>query len=284
MAIPTCAIGCIPSYKQVGWVSIVLLSFMRLLQGLSLGGQLFSSVIFTLEKRPKSEWGLYGSYVLISIQIGTLLGSLSGYLIRSLLTEEQVAIWGWRVPFLFGILLCIPGYYLKYHSTEESSSPENKEENKDINPIIEAFQPKNLRFLLSALLVSILGTTSFYLTFVWMAIFYHKLIHPPIPNAFLITTLSLLFSCVIITPIPGMLSDKYGRIKVMIPGAIGVMLFGPFTIYISSSTSNAMITFLSQSLLSVSICFWGAPLAAWMVESFPPEIRLTSVSIGKKVI
>ena len=69
MAFPTFAMGCLPSYDQAGDVAIVALVFVRLLQGLSVGGQLMSSLVFTLESHPKSQWGLYGSFVMAAANL-----------------------------------------------------------------------------------------------------------------------------------------------------------------------------------------------------------------------
>lgn len=93
----------------------MLLTIVRLLQGLSVGGQLMSSLVFTLERHPKSKWGLYGSYVMAAANFGTLLGGLVASLIRRSLSEEALNAWGWRIPFLSGILV-------RYVSSSSSSS------------------------------------------------------------------------------------------------------------------------------------------------------------------
>lgn len=97
MAFPTFAMGCLPSYSQVGPVAYVLLIIVRLLQGLSVGGQLMSSLVFTLESHDPSKWGLYGSFVMAAANFGTLLGGIAGYILRTALTQEQLIAWGWRV-------------------------------------------------------------------------------------------------------------------------------------------------------------------------------------------
>lgn len=100
MAIPTFTMGCLPSYEQVGAVSTILLILVRLLQGLSVGGQLMSSLVFTLENHEQRRWGLYGSFVMAAANFGTLLGGIVGFVLRSSLTQEQLVAWGWRVRSL----------------------------------------------------------------------------------------------------------------------------------------------------------------------------------------
>ena len=96
MAFPTFSMGCLPGYARVGSMSIVLLTLVRLLQGLSVGGQLMSSLVFTLERHPHEKWGLYGSYVMAAANFGTLLGGFVATIIRRSLSEEALHSWGWR--------------------------------------------------------------------------------------------------------------------------------------------------------------------------------------------
>ena len=245
-----------------------------------MGGQLTSSFVFTLEKHDQKEWGFHGSIVLISCDIGALFGSLLGCALRSTLSDEQLETFGWRIPFWLGILLCIPAYHLKYYVKETLASSASSVENK-VNPIEEAFKsPENRRSVIAVALVTTLGTGSFYLTFIWMPIFMEDLIDPPQKQAFLITTLVILLSFILFKPIPGILSDKYGRKNVMTPGAIGIAIFGPLTIYVAS-TRNTIATFFVHTFLGMSIAFYAAPSPAWLLESFPDHrTRLTCVSLG----
>lgn len=94
MAFPTFAMGCLPSFERVGYLSTALLIFTRLLQGMSVGGQLMSSLVFTLENVPRSQWGLYGSFVFATGNFGVLLGGLVGAALRQNLTHEQLVTFG----------------------------------------------------------------------------------------------------------------------------------------------------------------------------------------------
>jgi len=76
MAIPTFVMGCLPSYERIGGWAVVLLVLTRMLQGMSVGGQLMSSLVFTVEGSPKEKWGLNGSFVMMAANLGTLVGEL----------------------------------------------------------------------------------------------------------------------------------------------------------------------------------------------------------------
>mmetsp|Transcript_10973 Transcript_10973/g.15696 ORF Transcript_10973/g.15696 Transcript_10973/m.15696 type:complete len:453 (+) Transcript_10973:58-1416(+) len=273
MAFPTFAMGCLPTYDQVGSLAFILLILVRLFQGLSVGGQLMSSVVFTLEKKPKAKWGLYGSYVLVATNFGGLMGSLVGAFLRSALTEQQLYRWGWRLPFLSGIMVAFCGHYLKEHCQEEMHHEPPK------NPLAAAFAKENRRSLLSASLVPMLSSAGFYLTYVWLPIFMKDLIDPPVPHAFWIASSALFLSACLTQPMCGWLSDFTGRFKIMVFGIILCGSIAPLCMYLIG-LGDPVVAFLAQASLGSSLSFYAAPKIAWMMESFPPEVRLTSMSIG----
>lgn len=278
MAISTFLMGCLPSYEMAGWISPVLLIIVRLAQGLSVGGQLMSSLVFTVEGHPRGRWGFYGAAVMCAANWGTLLGVLVSYAMRQRLSEEALAKWGWRVPFLSGIFILIPAGYLHY-KCEHDEIANHKDSANHINPIKAAFSKNNRRSLISATLVPMLWAGGFYLTFVWMAIFMDSLVEPPVPNAFGINALSLLLTMCLLMPISGWLSDKFGVRRVMIIGGIGLTIFGPFGLFIVSR-GKVVGAIGSQIAMGILLSLWGGPLTAWLCESFPAQHRLTSVSIG----
>ena len=291
MAFPTFAMGCLPTYNQLGWVSVLLLALVRMLQGLSVGGQLVSSLVFTVESRPREKWGLYGSFVMASANFGTLLGGFVAYALRSSLSEEQLRQFGWRIPFWSGILVSLSGLYLKMHGVENSHHhPISVGKNQDShdhdepakNPLLEAFSPGNRRSLMSAALVPMLWSAGFYVSFVWMAIYMGKLVDPPVPGAFGVNSLSLFISVCLFFPLTGILSDHFGRTRVMYAGGCSMALTSPFLILIISY-GNTIAAFFAQSFMGIILSLWGGPMCAWLVESFPPSARLTSVAIGYNI-
>lgn len=292
MAVPTFVMGCLPTYEQVGSLSTALLICCRLLQGMSVGGQLPASLIYTVETRPKERWGLYGSLVMMAANVGTLLGNFVGAFLRSVLTEEQLVSWGWRIPFLSGILIAFVAVYLKLHGEEhhpnageyddgpgDNGQGEVEAPVRPTHPLREALRRENLPALVSATLTPMLWGAGFYVSFVWMAIFMDDLIQPPIENAFWINAMALLFGVTLPLPLAGLLSDYCGRVKLMVAGALGLGALGPIMVLVISK-GQAVPAFFAQLTIGLMLTLYGGPISAWLVERFPPKVRLTSLSLG----
>jgi len=235
---------------------------------------------------------------------GTLLGGIVAFALREMLTHDQLVSWGWRIPFLSGIVVSFSGFYLKGHGgdhdghhyhqpgAQDQSVPQNgasgnalEEDNiaattsPPVNPLRQAFARENLRSLLASSMVPMLWSAGFYMSFVWMSIFMSDLIDNPVPGAFGVNSASLFFSVCLLFPIAGILSDRYGRLRIMTIGGIGMGVLSPVVVTLIGR-GMPFLAFFSQCVLGIALSLWGAPMCAWLVESFEPDARLTSVSIG----
>ncbi|MEY3882722.1 MAG: Proline/betaine transporter, partial [Pseudomonadota bacterium] len=113
MAVPTVLMGCLPTYETIGIAAPILLIVLRIIQGLSVGGEYTSSLIFLAENAPKNRkaftavWGVWGGTA------GILLGSGVGLLVSSFLSDDQLVNWGWRIPFAIGGLVALTGWWIR---------------------------------------------------------------------------------------------------------------------------------------------------------------------------
>mmetsp|Transcript_5430 Transcript_5430/g.14694 ORF Transcript_5430/g.14694 Transcript_5430/m.14694 type:complete len:543 (-) Transcript_5430:774-2402(-) len=343
MAFATLLMGSLPTYERVGPWAIVFLVAVRLCQGLSVGGQLMSSLVYTLEAHPHERWGLYASYVMAAANFGTLMGGVTGWAVNANLDAEQIEAYGWRLPFWAGgILVGWCGFYLKFFcpedevmhlhgqvpTTEEPAAqvqdggdgmpadeqeqgqqhqqkdglmkdPESSDslagaalssddlddlQKPQENPLKLAFARENWQSLGASSLVPMLWSGGLYVSFVWMPIFMGdgKLVTPPVPHSFEINSFALLFVC-LFYPVAGLLGDKFSRVTIMTIGGIGIAISGPIAVYLIATKHDTTIALMCQLVLAVFMSLWGAPMCAWLVESFDPASRLTSVSIGYNV-
>ena len=282
MAVPTTVMGCLPTYSTVGWLAPLLLALCRLCQGISVGGQLPASLVYTVEPRPVEHWGFYGSLPMVAANTGSLLGNLCGAFLRQAMSEDDLREYGWRIPFLSGIIIAFVGLYLRFYG-EEMHPNENVYDHNDSSrissPIVAAFGSHNHRALFSSSLTPMLWAGGFYLSFVWMAIFMAELLDPPVENAFWINAAALFLSMTFMLPVAGAISDRLGRTKTMSVAATGLILGGPILVVIIAQAKPFWV-FLAQVALGLLLSFFGAPMCAWLVEHYPADVRLTSASWG----
>lgn len=238
-----------------------------------------SSAVYTLENHDKKQWGLYGSLVMAAANFGTLLGSFAAWSLRAFLTDKQLYQWGWRVPFLSGILVSLSGFYLRTVDGDEKGGGANSGAVAPSNPIKLAFARENLRSLLAAAMVPMLWSSGFYLSFVWMAIYMADLIENPVPGSFGVNATALFFSVCLLFPLAGIASDRLGRRLVMTVGGLSLGIMCPFLVSLIGR-GNPGLALASQILIGISLSCFGAPMVAWLVESFEPAARLTSVAVG----
>jgi len=299
MTIPTVAMGFLPTYEQVGGWSTALLVICRLLQGFSVGGQLPSSVVYTLERKPKEHWGFYSSIICFANGMGGILGNLVGALLRTLLTDDQLLSWGWRVAFFTGILIAPVAVFLHLygaeHNPNEGEFDSHEEEEADEqeqsimssissslqrnSPLKEALRRENWPALFSSFLTPMLAGAGYYITFVWMAIYMDTLLDPPVAGAFWVNLLATITGYNTTAIGAGWLSDRYGRNKIMALGAVLVGAIAPIMVYIIS-WGRTWDAFAAQWFLGVLLSLFTGPGYAWLIEKFPPKVRLTSAALG----
>lgn len=203
---------------------------------------------------------------------GTLLGGIVGVTLESALTEEQLIAWGWRIPFVSGIFVSLSSCCLGASHHHHSSS--------STGPLRALCSSQNRRPLLAATMVPMLWSAGFYVSFVWMAIFMKDFVTPAIPNAFLINSTTLFLGVCLFFPVAGWLSDRYGRRRIMVIGGVSMAIWGPVSTTWIGGTASSMAALMAQFVLGISLSFWGAPMCAWLVESFDETARLTSVAVG----
>src|SRR5262249_12641521 len=111
MAVPTVLIGLLPGYATLGLMAPVALPVLRMVQGLSVGGEYTSSMVFLVEHAPPDRRGLMGALISCGACGGILLGSALGAAFAASMSEAALAEWGWRIPFLLGLVVGIAGYF-----------------------------------------------------------------------------------------------------------------------------------------------------------------------------
>ena len=283
MAVPTTLVGLLPTYAQIGLGAPLFLTLFRLLQGLSVGGEYIGSMSFLSEHAPPHRRAFLGSWSSFSVILGSLLGSGVAAVLSGLLEEAQLETWGWRVPFLGGILIGLVGLWLR---TGVDESPTFLEARRGgalaENPMKEAMR-NDLRPIAITLGLTGISSVGFYLPFVWLPTWLARINRPSLAasKALTASTISLL-ALLFLTPFTALIADRIGKRPMFLASAVGyALLTYPLFLLLKSGTFSAAVV----AGLTFAGCnsLYSGCMAATMVELFPTRTRYTGVAIGYNV-
>ncbi|HET9583942.1 MAG TPA: MFS transporter [Bradyrhizobium sp.] len=204
MAIPTFLIGLLPGYATIGLAAPVALTLLRMVQGLSVGGEYTSSMVFLVEHAPERRRGLMGALASCGATAGILLGSAVGAGFAATMSSAALEAWGWRIPFLLGLVVGIAGYLLRRHVQETLPT-----ERRQRAPIVETLRD-HWRVVLGIAGLSAFFAAGFYVTFVYLVSWLQTADGIAPARALEINS----FSMAVVLPITiaaGWLSDRSGR-------------------------------------------------------------------------
>lgn len=278
MAIPTVLVGLLPVHAQAGALAAALLVLLRLIQGISVGGELIGSMSYLVESAPPGRRGMAGSWSIFGGVVGILLGSSVATALGGILGEETMRTWGWRLPFLAGIGIFLIGKWLR-RSLDETPEFAAASENVRArgNPLLEVLREMPKRILLMSAGILLYGT-SFYMLFVWMPSYLTEIVTPAVDHALLINTMAMILVVVMI-PIGGLLSDRIGRKKVMMI-ATALMGLGIYPLFLVIDHGVMVQALAIQLWFAVLFGMMAGPLPAFMVECFPITNRYTAIGVG----
>ncbi|WP_051791178.1 MFS transporter [Amycolatopsis jejuensis] len=275
MAIATCLIGLLPTYHDIGVTAVVLLVFLRLCQGLSNGGEFGGSVTYLTESAPPERRGFFGSFQQATLAIGLLLGTLVSVLLSQLISAPDLQSWGWRIPFLLGAVLAIPGYYIRRQVSDTPEFQALQESGKTSRaPVLEAFR-NHWRDMLRTFPLA--NSPAYYVLMVYLPTFLQSRVGYSSTEALLVT-LSLQVVYIGLMPLAGILSDRIGRKPTLLAGYVltGALVYPVFTIISTGSRPLAVVALMP---MAVGMALMFAPLATTLTELFPGTVRYSAVAI-----
>ncbi len=274
MMIGTAMIACMPSYARIGVAAPILVVIARMIQGFSAGGEFGSATALLAEQDPARR-GFYASLQWAASGFAVLLASLAAYAVNLLLSPEQVASWGWRVPFAFGLLIGPVALYIRsqLNETEEFRRAEHAE-----RPIAELAATDKTRVLLGAGLVAAGACGSFLNTY--MPTFAFTKLGLPQSQA-LVGTIAAGVINTLFPPFFGDLSDRVGRTKVMAAtGVLGLVMIYPLFRWLIAAPSMATLVTIQGLIALVFYCGYYATVPAALADLFPVRRRTSGVSIA----
>ena len=278
MAIPTFLLGVLPDYQQIGLAAPILLVALRLLQGLSVGGEFSTSVVYLVEPAPEGRRGLSGSMANLGSVAGTALGSLLAMAVLNLLPESQAYDWGWRIPYLLGGLIGAAALIMRRHLPHSPAF--NKQENaREKNAPIRDTLTDALGLTLKSTVFASGYGVFFYLALVYYPNWLSEHAGMDLSAAMRLNTAAL----VAILPLvlaAGWISDRWitRRRLVMLALSLAVALTWPGFSWSQSGGWLAAVTVQCGLAAVVALMLGGAP--ALFAEIFPARNRNTGYSMS----
>ncbi|KAM9863579.1 MFS transporter [Leucobacter sp. BZR 635] len=285
MGVATTLIGVLPTYEQVGILAPILLMLLRILQGLSTGGEWGGAVLMAVEHSPEGQRGRMGAFPQIGVPIGLLLASGMLALMTGVISPGAAFLeWGWRVPFLLSFVLIIVGLVVR-RSVEESpvftEISERKEQTKV--PVVQLFKKHWLLVILAALTFAGNNAAGYMTTGGYI----QNYATTPVADGghvgmertpVLLAVAAASIVWLIMTFLAGVISDKIGRKKTYIAGWIAFLAV-VFILFPLVNTGNVWLLFLGLSLFAIGNGLTYGQQAAYFAELFPASIRFSGVSI-----
>ena len=283
MGIATVCVGFLPTYAQVGiWAPILLVS-LRLLQGLSAGGEIGGSAVYLTEHAGDSNRGFKTSFLQLMGPLGILVSTLQIALLQSYLTQEEFLSWGWRVPFWISLILLLIAFKARMALEETPVYLElSKKETQSKTPLRDNFKDPETRkrMFLLFFCISAGGAVLFFCVQVYTSIFLKtsiKLAPQLVDQLSVYATLALLP----LTVFAGWLSDKIGRKPVVVSGLIlGAILILPAFNLLQNLGSNSTFAIAGILIgLSAILALVVGPQTALLAELFPAKTRNSAATL-----
>jgi MFS transporter, MHS family, proline/betaine transporter len=281
MTIAIALIAFAPTYAAIGVGAPLLIVLARLLQGFSAGGEFASATAFLIECAPPQRRGFYGSWQMVGQGLAVLVGAILGAVLTRTLAPETLDSWGWRIPFLFGLIIGPLGLYIRSNLDETDAFLQSSRDPAS-RPAALSVLTSHVKELLVCLGLVVSGTISFYVILIYIPTFARVQLHLPLDQAFLAQAIGLACECVLI-PIFGMVSDHIGRKPVLIAALVlDLAVTYPLFVWVSGNPSFGSLLTMQIVLCSLFGVFNG-PISTALAEQFPTSVRSTGLAIGYNV-
>jgi MFS transporter, MHS family, proline/betaine transporter len=273
MMVGTALIAFAPPYEIVGPLAPFIIVIGRLLQGFSAGGEFGSATALLAEQHPDLR-GFFASWQFASQAMSVVLATSFGAALAMVLDTNQLDSWGWRIPFLFGVLIGPIALYIRYRIPE---SYEFQSSSRTGETPRQALSSSSWN-ILTALGLVIVATVTVY-TLVLMPTFAVKYLGYPMRDVFVVGLITGVLQTVLV-PVAGFLSDKWGRLPLMAGAALVIFstTWPLLTLVATTRTFAALLAF--QMWIGAQLAIYLGALPALMAELFPTRIRTTGLAVS----
>ncbi|MEQ1714841.1 MAG: MFS transporter [Hyphomicrobium sp.] len=276
MAIPSTLIGVMPSYDSIGVAAPVALIVCRLLQGASVGGELTSSVTYLLENAPKNRRAFWASFAIVGAVGGILLGSTVAAIMTRVLSEEQIAHWGWRIPFLLGSVIAVSAMYLR-RVLPDDAAPRTEESSSASTPLLITVREHWGRLLLTFGIMTFVAV-NFYMMYIYLSTFMSDVAGLPRAISLEINTISMVVLIPMIL-LGAWLADQYSAATVMkVSAGLWIVLAYPLLALLDHPDPRMALA--GQFGLTMIFGPYNGVASYYVALLFPRAVRMSATSLA----
>ncbi|MGL6017416.1 MAG: MFS transporter [Gibbsiella quercinecans] len=277
MTLATALIGVMPTYASVGVAAPLLLTLLRMFQGLFAGGEFGGAVALMTEFAPKGKRGFFGAWQSLTVALGLLAGAGLVALLAALLSTEQLHAWGWRIPFLLALPMGAVALWLRLKLEETPTFRQAKQD----NPANATARPGEV---VKAILIGIgrmMGWSAAGYTFlVVMPSYLQTSLHATFQQALVATVLANIGFALTILP-AGIISDRIGRKTVMLTATVAVILFSfPLLHLLQDAHAGLVAKGAAVMAAGAVVGLLAGPGPAMLAEMFPTHVRYTGLGLA----
>ena len=288
MGVATTLIGLLPTYALIGAAAPLLLTVLRFVQGLAIGGQWGGAMLLVTENAPENKRGFYGAFAQSGAPCGLILANLAFLIVIGVLPEEDFLSWGWRIPFLISVVLIGLSLYVQLHLEDTPAFRELQERAEathsdavpvERSPVLEAIRlhPREI-FLGAGAFLSV--QVSFYILVAWIVAYGSSEAGPGLPRDMLLS--AVLIASLAQIPVlflASAYSDRHGRKGVYMLGAVLLGIWS-FAIFPLVDTGDFLLVTLAVTGGQVFVGLMYGPQAAFLTELFSTKVRYSGASLG----
>ncbi|EPI4981777.1 MFS transporter [Raoultella planticola] len=277
MTLATTAIGLVPVYASIGIAAPLILTGLRILQGLFAGGEYGGAVSLMTEFAPRGKCGLYGAWQSFTVALGLLAGAGIVALISAVLSPEELYAWGWRLPFFLAIPMGGMALWLRVKMEE---TPGFLRQQKQQQPQASANLSHTLKAIMTGIGRLMVWSAAGYTYLVIMPAYLQSSLHTGFNQALLIAVISNIGFAITILP-AGILSDKWGRRNVMVIAAVLLLILAlPLLKILQAESSTLLVKALVVLVAGGLVGMLAGPGPAMLSEMFPTKVRYTGLGLA----
>ena len=280
MAVPTALMGLLPTYELIGGAAGVILMLIRIVQGLALGGGFTGTIVFLYEHSSQHKKSTYSAWAPFSLVSGFILGALVATFMNAICDDQQLALYGWRIPFILSAVGTLIAEFVKHRLDDPK---EFVEQQKNENPAEKKNLLRNLfrnhwKGVVMVTLTDVLTACGYFLISIFFTTYFETFINLGRQTASAIQTINMICFALFIL-LGGWLADRLGKRTQMLIATISmVVLAYPLFLVFNERT------FLSALLAEMGIIFifsmYYGPIPATICSMSPTKVRLLGVSIA----